>query len=523
MLVNLKPITLLFAGILIANCDCYRILGVFPFASPSHYFLGNELMKGLAEARHDVTIATVFHEKSPPSNGKYRQIVMDDLLTLQKALFEPIANVSSGSSVSMQNPFKMATTFPRITINITESTISHPKFQRLVTSGERFDVLIVTQFNLEAVKALAPLMGAHLVLFNNNAMHSWMGHFVGIPVLPSINPEIIMGYTGQMNYRQRLLNTVVRMLFSGINYLYDGVQVDLARKYISKDVDLVETQYNVALVLSNSHSSLNRAQSSVPVIKDIAGFHVKPPKKLPDGIKKYLDEAENGAIYFSMGSNIRGADLPMAIKQGLMNAFAKRKERILWKFEEDDLPGKPENVRIEKWLPQSDILAHPNVKLFITHGGFLSTIETVYHGVPTVAIPVMGDQLMNARVAQADGYAFVLDFQALNEESISHAIEEVLTNDKYKNNAKYRSEIFHDRPMKPLEEAIYWVEYIVRHKGAPHLRVDYLNLRWYEYYLLDVFATFIVAAVVVFYIFKKILVLIFRSCCGKRSKKLKKQ
>lgn len=45
---------------------------------------------------------------------------------------------------------------------------------------------------------------------------------------------------------------------------------------------------------------------------------------------------------------------------------------MLWKWE-DDLPDKPSNIRIEKWLPQNDILGHPNVKLFITHGGLLST------------------------------------------------------------------------------------------------------------------------------------------------------
>lgn len=41
--------------------------------------------------------------------------------------------------------------------------------------------------------------------------------------------------------------------------------------------------------------------------------------------------------------------------QMFLDVFAKLEENVLWKFEAD-LPNIPKNVKISKWLPQSDIL-----------------------------------------------------------------------------------------------------------------------------------------------------------------------
>jgi glucuronosyltransferase len=73
-------------------------------------------------------------------------------------------------------------------------------------------------------------------------------------------------------------------------------------------------------------------------------------------LKKFIDEAAEGVIYFSMGSALYSSDMPESKLKEFTDAFAKQKQRILWKWETDALPGKPENVKISKWFPQSDIL-----------------------------------------------------------------------------------------------------------------------------------------------------------------------
>lgn len=132
--------------------------------------------------------------------------------------------------------------------------------------------------------------------------------------------------------------------------------------------------------------------------------------------------------------------------------------------------------------------AHPNVKLFITHGGLLSTTETIYHGVPILAIPLFADQPLNAARAVEAGYALQLDYRDpdFTEEKVERFINELLNNPKYIENVRRRSELFHDRPMSPMETAVYWVEYVIRHKGADHLKNAGAKLPLYKYLMVDV-------------------------------------
>jgi glucuronosyltransferase len=57
-----------------------------------------------------------------------------------------------------------------------------------------------------------------------------------------------------------------------------------------------------------------------------------------------------------MGSGIYSSDMPESKLKAFIEVFSKLKQRILWKWEKDSLPGQPKNVKIGKWLPQSDIL-----------------------------------------------------------------------------------------------------------------------------------------------------------------------
>lgn len=72
------------------------------------------------------------------------------------------------------------------------------------------------------------------------------------------------------------------------------------------------------------------------------------------------------------------------------------------------------------------------MKLFISHGGMLSTTETIYHGKPILAIPVFGDQISNAVAAEDNGFGRVLPFHDpdWSIERFNSLIREMLDNPK---------------------------------------------------------------------------------------------
>lgn len=56
-----------------------RILGVFPSPWSSHYFLGEKLMKGIAQAGHNVTYVTPYRTKNIPENVSFHDVVLEGL------------------------------------------------------------------------------------------------------------------------------------------------------------------------------------------------------------------------------------------------------------------------------------------------------------------------------------------------------------------------------------------------------------------------------------------------------------
>ncbi|XP_063913440.1 UDP-glycosyltransferase UGT5-like isoform X2 [Zophobas morio] len=370
---------------------------------------------------------------------------------------------------------------------MTEDVLKNSNVQQLLQSKEKYDVVIIPQFLNEGLLGIGCHYKTPVVLIAPMPLFAWGSFVLGLPSPSSYVPNLLTPYTGHMDFWQRFYNTfydICSILYH--QYIILPKHRELVRRYIPTKPDLYSFLNNASLLLVNSHVSSYDATLQVPNVVEIGGLHIKEPKKLPHDLQEFLDNSKNGVILFSMGSNLKSSSLDGKKRNAILGAFSKLKEKVLWKWENDSLPGQPKNVRLMKWVPQCDVLAHPNVKIFITHGGLFSTMESIYHGVPAIGIPVFSDQKLNMATAVSNGYALVVPFDKLTESKLSNAINEVLNNPKYKNNAMKRSKIIKDRPVKPLDHAIYSIEYVIRHQGASHLRYSGMDLNWYQRNVLDV-------------------------------------
>ncbi|MEZ3461968.1 MAG: hypothetical protein K1W23_07410 [Lachnospiraceae bacterium] len=97
----------------------------------------------------------------------------------------------------------------------------------------------------------------------------------------------------------------------------------------------------------------------------------------------------------------------------------------------ESLTDVPANVELGKMVPQLDILSQASV--FITHAGMGGTGESIYYGVPMIAIPQMDEQAITARQIERNGLGFaLLDKEAITSETLREKIQILLNDSSYK-------------------------------------------------------------------------------------------
>ncbi|XP_070470852.1 UDP-glucuronosyltransferase 2A2-like isoform X3 [Equus przewalskii] len=259
----------------------------------------------------------------------------------------------------------------------------------------------------------------------------------------------------------------------------------------------------------------------LPHFEFVGGLHCKPAKPLPKELEEFVQSSgKDGVVVFTLGSMIQ--NLTEEKTNMIASALAQLPQKVLWRYTGKKPDTLGPNTRLYDWIPQNDLLGHPKTRAFITHCGTNGIYEAIYHGVPMVGIPIFSDQFGNIARLKAKGAAVEVDLHSTTSSNLLNSLKAVINNPSYKENAMRLSRIHHDQPMKPLDRAVFWIEFVMRHKGAKHLRPASYSLTWYQYHSLDVIGFLLACVATIMFLVTKC----FLFCCwkfGKPGKKKKRE
>ncbi|XP_017073251.2 LOW QUALITY PROTEIN: UDP-glycosyltransferase UGT5 [Drosophila eugracilis] len=489
---------LLLAGYLYSQpelAEGSKILAVYAFPGKSHFMMHTALMRELVESGHQVTMISAFSLEKEKLGSNYTEILIEPVYD-----FWHDVKLNFGAQhlfeLTRMNNYDFLKMLEIIGVKTTEHALRQPKVKALIHAQQKegvFDLLLAEQFYQEAFLAMAHLYKIPVVTTSTLGYENHMSQMMGLITPWSFVPHGFMPFTDRMSFMERVKNSYASFyedMDRLLNYFpkMDAIAREFFGPVMAEVPKVSHMEREISVMLLNSHAPLTTARPTVDAMVPVGGMHIYPPKPLPSDMQAFLDGASEGAIFFSLGSNVQSKDMPEEMLRLFLKVFGSLKQRILWKFEDESIVQLPENVMVRKWLPQADILAHRNVKVFITHGGLFGTQEGVHYAVPMLGIPFYCDQHLNMNKAVLGGYAISLHFQSITEEILRDSLLQLLHNTTYKENVQRVSNIFRDREQEPRKTAVYWIEYVIRHRGAPHLRSAGLDLNWFQFYLLDVIA-----------------------------------
>jgi glucuronosyltransferase len=110
---------------------------------------------------------------------------------------------------------------------------------------------------------------------------------------------------------------------------------------------------------------------------------------------------------------------------------------------------------------------------------------------------------MNSQRIVRLGIGRNLDINTLTTSTLELTLQELLTNASYRRNMRKLSELAKDQPMTSVESAVWWTEYVIRHKGAKHLHAKDRDLPIYQYLMLDIVLAVVVVVCIVVLLVKK--------------------
>uniref|UniRef100_A0A0P5LVW5 UDP-glucuronosyltransferase n=1 Tax=Daphnia magna TaxID=35525 RepID=A0A0P5LVW5_9CRUS len=516
---RLQLITLVaLSALAMESCMGERIVVLYPVGSKSHFYAVMPLLEELAERGHNVTVFSPFKGITKTIKGATEIFLASIAQKVDTIDIDWFGMQKQGS----KQFFTMMRIMTDLSVLACEGTVTNPEFQNVIKNRD-VDLFIVDAFGHEFIYPIIHNIGIPFVIHGSSSPLQTTLDAMGAPKEYASVPAMPLDFDNHMNFFQRLVNVVSGEALKFMRDIFIIAKLDaIVQREFPGVKTIQEVEGEVSLYISNAHPITNWPRSLPPTVVTIGAIHARPAKQLPPKFKVFADEAKDGFIVFTLGSFVSVSSMPQDLVDTFMRVFSKLPQRVIWKWEAGIPDSIPPNIMMVDWLPQQDLLGHPNARVFITHGGMLGTQESIYHGVPLLGLPFGNDQRANVARAVRDGWGLKLDWDKVNDHVLDGAIRHLINDPSVKANVTKWSQLMHDEIMPGKEVAAYWIEYVIRHGGTKHLQLASKNMPFYQRHLIDV-AFFLGVIASLFLLIVFMLTRTLLQCYRKRtSEKLKK-
>ncbi|XP_024913180.1 UDP-glucuronosyltransferase 2C1-like isoform X2 [Cynoglossus semilaevis] len=469
---------------------------VFP-VDGSHWVNMNLLVQSLHARGHEMTVvrtATSWYVKESAAHYRSITVTLPQAIDIEEEDFfvnflkKMLEIKKQGSSVITFGKFYWEMMTGLYNIHQKASMLAVEMFNNQTLMKELRDA----QYDLVLIDPGLPVgvLIAHELklptVYNVRWITSGEGHFVVAPSPWSYVPTSGYAVPDKMTFRQRAMNIFYYILNTCVDeFVVCPPYNRLVDRYFGPDVNFYHLLQGADIWLMRVDFDFEFPRPTMPNIIYIGGFQCKPSKPLPPDLEEFVQSSgEHGFILMSLGTLVRG--LPVEITSEIAAAFAQIPQKVIWKHVGERPKNLANNTLLVDWMPQNDLLGHPKIKAFVAHGGTNGIYEAIYHGVPVLGLPLLFDQFENVLRLETRGAAKVVDAARISSQNFLEAVKEVLENPSYRTNMKQLSDLHLDKPMHPLDTAIFWTEFVMRHKGASHLRTQSYKMPWFSYYSVDV-------------------------------------
>ncbi|XP_043968430.1 UDP-glucuronosyltransferase 2A2-like isoform X2 [Gambusia affinis] len=500
------------------------------YTEASHWINMKLVLETLVDRGHQVTVlipsASMFMNSSEPSRFQYEPFDVDVSVKDLEKLFEDVIQFSL-YEMDFMTPYEISVKFfdlmknnINVSLKFLDGVVKSEPIMKKLKEGN-YDVLFADPI-YPGYDLTADILGIPLVLSLRFSIAHNLERMCGqLPAPPSFVPAAMSKLTDKMDFSERLSNV---LFYTSQDILIRQFMWKLIDEYYSEikgtPTSACELVGKADIWLLRTYWDFDFPRPLLPNFKFVGGIHCKPAKPLPEEMEKFVQSSgDAGIVVFSLGSMVKNVSTEKA--NMIASALAHLPQKVLWRYSGQKPQTLGSNTRIYDWIPQNDLLGHPKTKAFITHGGTNGIYEAIYHGVPMVGIPMFGDQPDNMVHMEAKGAAVSVKFNFMTNESLRDAVNMVINNKSYKENVMRLSRIHHDRPMSPRDEAVFWIEFTMRNKGAKHLRVQAHELTWYQYHSLDVLAFLLIIDLLLIFILFKSCSFCFKRCCSRKQTKRK--